>query len=475
MNRISTTLHIFFQSRKQLIILLLAFSFTLIILGNLQSARANVPPAGGFCTMLRTTLRTTVGCRAVSSGIDSSIVKFPARPDLVGVNTSTLVTMRFVVTGEPGVPITNTIIRERLAPNFTFANPADIKLNGNPLNPSPDPSGSSSSDINLGTLQAGTYTLTFNVTINPGAPEGTYAIEQAGSNCADPNARIDYIDGLNRPGCVNLPGGSIFRRFPKIIFNSDAWIGNKPLQASNTIKIGPNTLIVSGKGTSQGISNYNLPTTGKNAWNSVETLMRQRVERAVTTRSAEIVASNRCPSGDVRTVYLNAAGNSPFVDGTRITRPKIWILNNCSFTLRDATFQGTGTIVNVTIDSSGRITYNGGVLNVFGGLRPSNPTDTFGYITFRENAGSSGIGHINLQGDADPDNVAIFTSGVVDMGGNSTGTVITRLMQVISRFIQFPPQNQMNDDIIFERPTQLVRNVPPLFQQFSQPTGQEVP
>jgi hypothetical protein len=80
-----------------------------------------------------------------------------------------------------------------------------------------------------------------------------------------------------------------------------------------------------------------------------------------------------------------------------------------------------------------------------------------------------------LQGDSDPDNVAFFTSGVVDMGGNATGSAITRHAQVISRYIQFPPQAQMQNDIIFDRPTQLFRNVPPLFQQFSQPSGQEVP
>lgn len=455
------------------------FSLFLIVLGGvllvLPKTDAQVPPAGTLCTALRISGLSTQSCRPISSGIDSSIIKFPADVELIGPNTTTTISIRYVVTGSPGVSITNTIVRERLAPNFTFANPADIRLNGNPVTVNPDPAGSNSSDISLGTLLPGTYTLTFRVSVNPATPEGTYAIEQAGPNCSDPNARIDYIDGLSRPGCIGLPGGSVFRGFAKIVFNADAWIGNKPLQASNTIKIGQNSLIVSGRDGSRGISNYNLPTTGKNSWNSIESLMRQRVERAVATGSAQIVPPGKCPTGDVRELYLDVEGNTPFVTGRRLNRPKIWILNNCSFTFRNATFYGTGTIVNVTIGTNGQITFNGGILNIFGDLRPNAPTDTFGYVTFRANAGSSGTGHINLQGDAVPRNVALFTSGVVDMGGNSTGAPITRQVLVASRIIQFPPQAQMGHDIIFDDPNQLLRHIPPLFQQVNQPTGQEVP
>jgi hypothetical protein len=463
------------------ICLFLCITGMFLVMGK-QVAFAYVPPAGSstiFCVLLNLKCASPVG------PVITNFSKSSTPPELLGLNHKAMIRISFLVPAS-AVGLSEVEVEEVLKSPFSLVDPLNAALTRDGINQpfsSPPVINPSRQGVRfvVGNLNPGNYSLNFEVEVPNGVADGTYTVENDSGSCtngfnnfAGP-AQIYYKDNSAKPGCLNLPNTTVFRREAKLIFNSDAWIGNKPLQAGNTIQIGPNTLIVSGQGASQGVSNYNLPTTGKNSWANVETLMRQRVERIIRSKSAQIVPSNKCPAGDVREVHLDVEGDSPFVAGNRTNQPKTWILNNCSFTLRDASFFGSGTIVNIILNSSGGVIYRGGVLNVYGALHPSNPNDTFGYITFRENATQNGVGHINLQGDSDPDNVAFFTSGVVDMGGNSTGAPIVRHAQVISRYIQFPPRAQMQNDIIFDRPTQLFRNVPPLFQQFSQPTGQEVP
>ncbi len=463
---------------RKIKVVLILFVLNLSILGlSLPIAHAQVPPAGSigvFCLLLNL---SCVGGGGTQSEM-KNIAKSALPGELRGSDTDSDVSIYFDVLGGSG--ISNVTIFERLAPQFTFISSPPFSTNI-PTGVNVTNLNSNQVDLSISTIPPGTYWIRFPVVINSNAPEGNTAIDNVSGNpatdCNDGSfAHATYTDGSSATRCEKLPAGNINRIYPKVVFHADSWIGNKSVTAGRDFQIGANTLVISGLTTSQGISNYNLPTTGKLAWQRIEDLMRSRTDRNVRTQTAILVPKSKCPTQDVSQIYLDSGSNSPFENINRQAgTKKVWVLDKCNFTIRNAQFYGTGSIVNIDLNGGKTInSYNGGLVNIYGSLEPVNPTDTIGYISFR-NSGNGSEGQVNLQGDAEVKNMAIFTSGVVEMGGNNTGGVIVREMQLVSRYMRFPPLNQMKNDIFFERSIPVVKNIPPLFDEFTLPTGSEVP
>ncbi len=299
-----------------------------------------------------------VGNHVVGGGLQSDIINLSKTPTVSPLPTSqseTQVVVTFTVT-EGGAK--NVVIREILADHLTLAS-RDATFNGAPFTL---PSGASTSfdfqptdTVGSHDLAAGDYTLTFSVKYD-GPLDVDQPIDSKKEDCLA-SARIEFKDAADptHTNCRTIPAGAIKKLSSagQLILKADAWIGNKAVTVTDKLRIGNDTLVISGgdiNGRTGGLSvpNYSLPTTGKAVWQQLEALMNQRVASSI---SKKIAQSAPCPNG-VPELYLNGVNlASSTVDGQA---QKIWDLNRCELVLGNVTIHGSGTFVNV-----GRVIFKG--------------------------------------------------------------------------------------------------------------------
>jgi hypothetical protein len=276
----------------------------------------------------------------------------------------------------------------------------------------------------------------------------------------------------------------------KLIINADAWIGDKPVTVGTNLKVGKNTLVISRNNVTAsdavGISGYLLPTTGKSVWTPMENLMKERTLRALATQRDQQDISN-CPNKEVDKLYLQP-NKDPWLGtslpGRNDSSEYVFFPKGgaCTLVLKAGVeIYGSGTFINIdprSLSLTGGIKQNfiGGSLVIKGKIDMKDKNGVFGYISFSDSdKPNSDKGKVTLAVGSEVKDIAIFTSGTIDIQGNTTGGPKKHQTQLVSRFINFPPLKDMKSDIVFDPPKTLQLYPPPLFQAFMVPKAQEQP
>lgn len=342
-------------------------------------------------------------------------------------------------------------------------------------------------------LTSGDYSWEIDVTYNGGATQGdgidvddlSGAVNT--TEClANKKSRAEYDDSSDVKRCIEFGQAKLVKKTAKVILNSDAWIGDKDVQIDDSLQVGNNTLLISGRaitgrtgaGNELNVSNYRLPSTGKAVWKGIVEQMDQRIKRVNDTHTAKEITT--CPS-TVSKLNLSAP-NNPFTEDTiGSSGSTIWrFKTGCNFDIpTNLTIIGTGTIIN---PSGGRMTIRGNI--------QANGSSTFGYIGTIDNGGACSGQTTNpavsLGEGISIKNVAIFVGGACNNGTIRTGASISSTCsttapatiyeaKLISYVVEFPNTNRLCNDVLFNRSDAVAKNPPPLFDQFYVPQGRETP
>jgi hypothetical protein len=255
----------------------------------------------------------------------------------------------------------------------------------------------------------------------------------------------------------------------RITFNTDTWFGERKdgsardISLSGLLSLGDKSVLIGGgnmnptpapERSALAIGQYNLPQTGEVVWDNnkewqrTEQLMRQRAVRAGESGRAQ-----RWCEANQLTGQIALDGISSLQDTRRkVGMKKIWNLArlnpsvNCNVELKDLSFSGTGTLINLT----------GGTLTLSGQVKPLATTKAYNAI------GYVGTGPIEVKGDAQLKNVFLFTTDEIRFEA-AGGTDVTHEASFVAKAIRLPGRG-LQHSVTFGRLPYLFIHVPPLFE-----------
>ncbi len=273
-----------------------------------------------------------------SVGDITDLQKEVATPVLAANQSETNVTLRFVVRERS---VASAVIHEKLAANLKVVSPKAY-FNGVPVDIKVQDKGAGFDFALDQPLPEGMYFLTFTVNYFGPADTDQPVDFKAVTNDCFGSARIEFKsqEQAAQPQCRAFPEGAIRKQSntARLTITADAWLGNKSVTLGDKLKIGRDTLVISGGDVNKqsgsasflDFPRYQIPTTGKVVWEKIQQLMDDRVATATKKKTTE--SWSDCSPKDNGAVL--ALGG------------KVWDLHGCDLTLGSVRLQGTGTFIH---------------------------------------------------------------------------------------------------------------------------------